>query len=314
MSVGRVGATDKRGPSHLAYMVSTVLMVLALSSFVSAADMAKCDVAIVGAGPGGAYVAWRLAHTRANETVCLFEQGTRVGGRVHSMRNQGPKRDLVVEAGAYRFAPNETCIHFGKFKYCIYTPLTAHLIMDALKLPTRRYNPLPGQFDSNLIKIADADGHDAGYLTFVETLVKAPPPNFKLFFAHELVAVESSAPQAPLSLSFAHGVTVVAHKLVLNVPQRPLLRILSKSPTLFPSPALSSSSPSLWPAALTYPLAYPIAKLYLHYEDAWWLNDLHLRSGHFNNSADWHDADLGPLASDDCIGAKANPYPLQGKV
>ena len=296
---------------------------LALSMIAVASTISVCDLAVVGGGPGGAYVAWRYATVMPNQTVCLYEMGTRVGGRVHSMRNQGPKRDLVVEAGAYRFAPNETCAHFGNFTYCIYTPLTGHLILDALKLPTKRYNPLPGQWDSDLIKIADAQGHDAGYLTFVEAMVeRVPPPNLKLLFGHQLNSIAVTPKLKLLSLSFAGSSTPVhAKRLVLNVPQRPLLRILSQSPSLFPpaAPAGTTSShgataaaAASWPAALTYPLAYPIVKLYLHYADAWWINDLNLRSGHFNNSAQWKKADEGPMASDDCIAARQSPYPLQG--
>ena len=62
-------------------------------------------------------MAYRHALERTNETVCIFEAGQRVGGRIHSMRGQGPAKDLVVEAGAYRFAPNETCVNFKGFNY-----------------------------------------------------------------------------------------------------------------------------------------------------------------------------------------------------
>ena len=264
-----------------------------LSLFVTLSLSASaCDLGIIGAGPGGAYVAWRYAAENPSGSVCLFEQGTRVGGRVHSMRHQGPKRDLVVEAGAYRFAPNASCFHFGNFTYCIDTPLTSALILDALKLPTKPYNPLPGQFDSLLVKIVDANGHDAGYLTFVEAMATAPLPNLRVMFKHEALSVASSSGDASgdLTIKFANGAAESVHRLVFNVPQRPLLRILGNSPSLF-----SGSAAPAWPAALTYPLAYPIVKLYLHYEDAWWRNDLGFVSGHFNNSAMWKTNE-GPMA------------------
>ena len=267
-----------------------------------------CDLAIVGAGPGGAYVAWRYAHARPQESVCLFEQGSRVGGRVHSMRGQGPKSDLVVEAGAYRFAVNKTCLTIpGKtLHFCVYTPILKHLIMDALKLPTKAYNPVLGAWDHNLHKIVDADGHDAGYLTFVETLAqKAPPPNLALRFGHELVSVGSPSPAAPLTLQFANGEEVAATRLVLNIPQRPLLRILGRSPDLTP--------PSVpWPAPLTYGNAYPIVKVYAHYENAWWRNELNLSAGTFNNSAAWRSDAGGIFSSEDCLAAKQAPFPVQG--
>ena len=33
--------------------------------------------------------------------------------------------------------------------------------------------------------------------------------------------------------------------------------------------------------------AFPLVKLYVHYEDAWWRNVLRLTNGTFNNSAAW---------------------------
>jgi hypothetical protein len=219
---------------------------------------ADCEVAVVGAGPGGAYAAWRVASAQPDDTVCLFEQGSRAGGRVHSLRGQGPRGDLVVEAGAYRFAPNETCVQFLNSTYCVHTPLTAHLIQGALKLPTASYNPTPGEWDHGLQKIVDAEGHDAGYLTFVEALLASPPANLAIHFGHELASISpasSEAPTlAPLVLSFRHGASFTARRLVLNVPQRPLLRLLANSPAL-----ISPSTP--WPAPLTRPIAYPIVKL-----------------------------------------------------
>ena len=210
-----------------------------------------CDLAVVGAGPGGAYVAWRYALARPSSTVCIFEQNTRVGGRVHSMRGQGPKSDLVVEAGAYRFATNETCISFHNMSLCIYTPILKHLILDALKLPTKAYDPIVGAWDHVLHVITDGHGHDAGYKTFVEAMVQhSPPPNLHLRFAHELVNVslpvddKGADANDAMELHFGNGATFGTSQLVLNIPQRPLLRLLGGSPALAPM-----SMP--WPAPLT---------------------------------------------------------------
>ena len=285
------------------------------------ASVAPCDLAVVGAGPGGAYVAWRYALARPSSTVCIFEQNTRVGGRVHSMRGQGPKEDLVVEAGAYRFATNETCIHFKNLSMCIYTPILKHLILDALKLPTKAYDPVVGAWDHVLHVITDSHGHDAGYKTFVEAMVQhSPPPNLHLRFAHQLVNVSlpadgEAAPKhgseadahdaAAMLLHFGNGAVFGAARLVLNIPQRPLLRLLGGSPALAPM-----SMP--WPAPLTYPHAYPIVKVYVHYDDAWWLNDLKLAAGMFNNSDAWRTAAGGIFAAEDCLAARQAPFPLQG--
>ena len=239
--------------------------------------------------------------------MCLFDMSARVGGRVHSLRRQGPRHDLVVEAGAYRFALNDTCIRFGNYSFCVSTPLTKHLVVDALKLPTKAYNPTKAGWDHALHKIVDAAGNDAGYLTFVEKMAHASLSNLKLLLGKELASIgpSSLAPADGLTLVFADGAAVTAKRLALNLPQRPLLRLLAASPSLVPADAQ-------WPAPLTRPLAYPIVKLYLHYDDAWWINDLGLRAGSFNNSQAWHADPTGPMAADDCLGARQAPYPLQG--
>ena len=51
----------------------------------------SCDVAVVGAGVGGAYSAWRLIEAGAvvGSGVCLFERSDRIGGRAYSLHNVG---------------------------------------------------------------------------------------------------------------------------------------------------------------------------------------------------------------------------------
>lgn len=300
------------------------LLALGAAAFKGASSSTHCDIAVVGGGPGGTYVSWRAVHDApAGTSICLFDMGARVGGRVHSLRGQGPQKDLVVEAGAYRFSPNKTEIHFAaNFTWLIYTPITAHLVMDALRLETKRYNPAPGQYDSGLLKIVDSAGHDTGYLTFVEEMLhqaqraaaassSSSDATFRLFFGHELVSIASAGDAEPLALAFANGAAFTCDKLVLNVPQRPLLRLLGASPSLVPM-----GTP--WPAQLAAPIAYPLLKLYLYYDDAWWINELGLRSGHFNNSEaspsspSWKDPTQNPMANDDCILSKQSPLPLQG--
>jgi len=62
-----------------------------------------CDLAIVGGGPGGVYTGLRVANA-TNQSVCILEAKPRLGGRIHTLRNLGPKGDLAVDIGAYRFA------------------------------------------------------------------------------------------------------------------------------------------------------------------------------------------------------------------
>lgn len=125
--------------TFLPTMIAAVLLVA--GAVEPQASPLSCEVAVVGAGPGGAYLAWRLSQAASSggvgKQVCLFEMAHRVGGRVHSLRKQGPRKDLTVEAGAYRFALNRTCASIKGFDWCITTPVTKHVIINALKLPYR---------------------------------------------------------------------------------------------------------------------------------------------------------------------------------
>lgn len=65
------------------------------------------DVGIVGGGPAGTYAAMRLGQ-ETGKNICVFEREERLGGRILSLSGLGSKGDLVVDAGAYRFARHKT--------------------------------------------------------------------------------------------------------------------------------------------------------------------------------------------------------------
>ena len=61
-----------------------------------------CELAVVGAGWGGAYFAWRLAvdtDTYSPSDVCVFEANGRVGGRIYSVHDLPYFDDLALDAG-----------------------------------------------------------------------------------------------------------------------------------------------------------------------------------------------------------------------
>lgn len=266
-----------------------------------------CNVAVIGAGPGGTYVASRLVEGGTVKNVCLFELTDRVGGRIHSIRDQGPKGDLVVETGGYRFAVNRTCASFGPtFRWCIETPTTKGVVTGLLKLKWKLYDPAPKDWDHKLAKIVDDEGHDRGFVTFVEELLRRAQEGAEVrsYFRHELIAIHQQ--DGKFRLEFANGQRAQAAHVVLNVPQHPLYRIFSRSTGLA---ATDGESPSVFQAVAPM----PIMKLYVHYNDAWWRNTLGLVSGPFNNTAAWTDEDtLDPRAVDDCMGQRQFPVPLQG--
>ena len=92
------------------------------------ATITNCDLAIVGAGIGGVYPAWRLTNASyvAANKVCIFEKTNRVGGRQYSVRNVFPVKSSV-DIGAHRFDPN---VH----------KLMDFIIRDLLKLNTSCYS------------------------------------------------------------------------------------------------------------------------------------------------------------------------------
>jgi len=248
-----------------------------------------CDLAIVGAGPGGIYFAWRLLAEQPSVSVCMYERSERFGGRIYTLRGLGPKKDLTADMGAYRFVDVPTTEGHG-WSY-IFTPLVASLVENALKLPFKPYEP--GDPNSHMKKIVDAEGQNAGFRTFVEKMEAALHgygARFRLTYKEELVALE---PQGSATLlTFASGRTVSAAKVFLNLPQLPLLKVLDRSDKLLADHGL--------PPALQTPAPTDGVKLYVHYGDAWWRNILDLESGEFGasgfNSSDRNDGQLPELS------------------
>lgn len=79
--------------------------------FPQCTDLAPtCKLAVVGAGTGGLYTAYRLVEEGVFEgsDICIFEATDRVGGRLYSLRGFGPEGDISVDAGGYRTWPDYT--------------------------------------------------------------------------------------------------------------------------------------------------------------------------------------------------------------
>ena len=113
----------------------------------TAADT-QCQLAIIGGGPGGLYLAWRLAvdtKTMTPSDICVFERAERVGGRTFSLRDQGTKKDLVVDLGAYRFCRSLNATSCTGCEMCM--PMMSNLIQTKLGFPTAPYQPGDGAHD-----------------------------------------------------------------------------------------------------------------------------------------------------------------------
>jgi lysine 2-monooxygenase len=64
-------------------------------------DDARLDLAVVGAGAAGSFVAQRMQAARPDWSIALFERTDRIGGRLRSMRVDG--LDHPIELGGMRF-------------------------------------------------------------------------------------------------------------------------------------------------------------------------------------------------------------------
>ena len=214
-----------------------------------------CELAIVGAGPGGVYTAWRLAvdtKTVAASSICIFERAERVGGRTFSVYNQGTKKDLTVELGAYRFCGSPNATNCAGCEMCM--PMMNNLIKGKLGLHTAPYQPGLGPDDEHcLVKVVDAEGQNHGLARYVEKMAnESKAAGVRIFLGHEATVVHAPAPgdttgsftvdvrctpagfpvTSPSSGSCTAAGAVTAKKVMLNTPLLPTLRIVRNSPSL----------------------------------------------------------------------------------
>ena len=278
-----------------------------------------CKLAVVGAGWGGAYTAWRLAvdtSTIDAKDVCVFEANGRVGGRIYSLHGLPHFADLAVDVGGYRFQQTQR--------------LPADLVWSALKMATACYDwkCAANCEGTTCYVIKDAYGNNAGYATVIERMLNqleaAGGPGRQVWFSAKLAKV-GAAPNVSASAStlvFADGQTVTADKVVLNMPGN-AVEGLDPSPSRathdahFPQCALRArraplitpphraracrrSSTIFQARPVTAKLlgsvhTFPMNKVYAWYADAWWNTKLQLMEGYFDDKADNASKLVAPL-------------------
>lgn len=234
----------------------------------------ECELAVVGAGWGGAYLAWRLSvddgTTVAPAGVCVFEANSRVGGRIYSVRDLPGFDDMALDVGGYRFQEKDL--------------LPAQLVWDALKLPTACYDwRCAGgcEGDQNCYVVKDAYGNNRGYATPIETMlgqVEDLGEGTQVFFGRELTGVYAGAGRG-VELAFADGSRVRAGRAVLNLPAN-AIEALDGASVLFSDASAATC------AALEDVHVGGMNKVYVYYDDAWWNSKLGLMEGTFED-ADW---------------------------
>lgn len=90
------------------WIICAVILIMAVDLGVTSRSCSQqLDVAIVGAGPGGAYSAYKLR--RSGKRVGLFEYSDRVGGRSFNYKLSNTP-DVILQLGAMRFIPENMTI------------------------------------------------------------------------------------------------------------------------------------------------------------------------------------------------------------
>lgn len=258
-----------------------------------------CKFAVIGAGWGGAYAAWRASidtNTIDPSDVCVFEAMGRVGGRVYSVRNLPGLGDLVIDAGGYRFSEAQL--------------LPAQLVWDALKLPTACYDfncsaqceTFDGKHNCHVIK--DIYGNNNGYATVIETMlgkVENEGVGTQVFFGKRLSGIFAGEKNS-MRLTFSDGTEVSADKVLFNIP-RQAIDTLDEDSIIF----TKTTEEALHDVENTTGLA--AAKVYAYYEDAWWVSKIGQMQGNFNSDASevplrgrYHDGPVKCVIGQDPVG------------
>ena len=101
-------------------------------------ERADVDVAVVGAGIAGLYVAWRLLSdpAYATKSIAVFDTADRVGGRILSVTM--PDIPYVTELGAMRYLPEQILIR--------------SLIEDRLQLEHLEFDLKPGLLSTRKVR------------------------------------------------------------------------------------------------------------------------------------------------------------------
>lgn len=235
---------------------------------------AHCKFGVVGAGWGGAYVAWRLAidtSTISADHVCVFEANGRVGGRVYSLHQLPFADDMALDAGAYRFIENDE--------------LPAQLVWQALKLPTACYDwKCSGQCEGGheCYVVKDAYGNNLGYSWPIEVMLgqlEDAGAGTQVHFGQQLVSIEP-APRVgsnrSVALTFAGGKTVTVDKLLLNLPGPAITSLKG---------VLSADVDARTQTLLKSVTAGGNNKVYAYYDDAWWNSRLGHMEGNINDKS-----------------------------
>ena len=231
-----------------------------------------CELAVVGAGWGGVYFAWRLGIELMAidpSNICVFEVNGRLGGRIYSVSGLPNMSDLVIDVGGYRFPAHHL--------------LPAQLVWDKLMLPTSLYGVCID--DILCYKIADIYGNNAGYTIPIEEMLgELMTRGTQVYWGAALTSIESTSEPNSSStllkfndLNSNSVVQVHADTTLLNMDSNSLNNLDPKS-VIFNDATKETVS---YLKSTSYILG---VKVYANYENAWWYNDLGLMTGDYKDN------------------------------
>lgn len=234
-----------------------------------------CSFSIVGAGWAGIYTAWRLTVDSKHfdgQGVCLFEAAERLGGKTFTISDDGPPlKGLRLDVGAYRFAFEQH--------------LPADLIRGPLNLTTSCYMPSCSRepLDGNLTlhKLVDPrTGESLGFGSALEAMVEQLQlAGVRIFTKHRLDDIFEFDTNGAKLIWAGREISTRADNVLLNLPRHAIMALGGNSVIHRASSSSTSALLSCSDEVGGSKEKEATVKVYLVYEDAWWITKLGLREG-----------------------------------
>lgn len=235
----------------------------------------SCQFTIVGGGWAGIYAAWRLVvderHFEGRD-VCMFEAAERFGGRTYTVFGDDIPHlgGLNLDIGAYRFAFQQH--------------LPADLLRGPLNMSTSCYIPSckPEPLDDDLVlhRLVDPiTGDSAGYgSALIKMMAQLSSKGVRMMLRKRLEAIHASGPR-DIKLLWAGGDETHSTGVFLNLPRHAVEALSSDSVIFQEAPAPTQQLLRCSAELDGHESMEASVKVYLIYEDAWWISKLSLYEG-----------------------------------
>eukprot|EP00747_Dinoflagellata_sp_TGD_P120913 gnl/TRDRNA2_/TRDRNA2_173347_c0_seq5.p1 gnl/TRDRNA2_/TRDRNA2_173347_c0~~gnl/TRDRNA2_/TRDRNA2_173347_c0_seq5.p1 ORF type:complete len:314 (+),score=38.36 gnl/TRDRNA2_/TRDRNA2_173347_c0_seq5:41-982(+) len=241
----------------------------------------SCQFAVVGGGWAGIYAAWRIVVDERlvnGSDVCLFEASERFGGRTYTLfaKEVAQTKGLNIDIGAYRFALQQH--------------LPADLLRGPLGMNISCYIPSckPEPLDDELVlyRLVDPEtGDSAGYGSALVLMMKQlSTRGVRMMLKHRLEAIyplDSHDVELLWAVGGATGeyAKTRSSSVFLNLPRHALNNLRTDSVIFTEASQQRKQLFTCTPENYGNESMEASVKVYLLYEDAWWLTKLGLKEG-----------------------------------